>query len=149
MECELTTSIKCAYTFILLIDTAAVPWLRAGLEPTVERDNGERPTKSKTCDGHSYIEKHHDICSRFASGRQRRCAQHGSPSRPLRMAVSVTSSVLSMKVRPPQARKKLARASVGGREGKTDRGGASQRKKYVRHRRTEKPRSMLPHRACI
>lgn len=60
------------------------------------------------------------------------------PSLPLRMAAMVTSSSLNMKTRPPQVRKKLAKASVGGREGKMDRGGPSQRKKYVKHRRTAK-----------
>ena len=46
-----------------------------------------------------------------------------------RMAAKVICSVLKMKVKPPAARKKLARISVGGREGSTECGGRSQRKK--------------------
>lgn len=69
------------------------------------------------------------------------------PSRPRRMAAIVTSSVENMKTSPPQARKKLPRASVGGREGRSDRGGESHRKKYVRHLNTEKETSRFPHRA--
>lgn len=66
------------------------------------------------------------------------------PSRPWRMAASVTSSVLSMKTSPPHARKKLPSASVGGREGRMERGGLSQRKKYVRQRKTEEATSRFP-----
>jgi hypothetical protein len=51
------------------------------------------------------------------------------PSRPRRIAAIVTSSVENMKTRPPQARKKLPSASVGGREGRIEREGPSQRKK--------------------
>jgi hypothetical protein len=51
------------------------------------------------------------------------------PSRPLRIAAIVISSVLDINVRPPHARKKLPRASVGGREGRIERGGLSQTKK--------------------
>lgn len=61
------------------------------------------------------------------------------------MAASVTSSVLSMNNKPPHAKKKLPRASVGGREGSTDLGGPSQRKKYVRHLSTENPSRSQPH----
>jgi len=45
------------------------------------------------------------------------------------MAANVISSSLMMKIRPPHARKKLATASDGGREGRIDRGGLSQTKK--------------------
>lgn len=51
------------------------------------------------------------------------------PSRPFRIAAMVTSSVLNMNIRPPHARKKLPSASVGGREGRIERGGPSQTKK--------------------
>ena len=51
------------------------------------------------------------------------------PSLPLRIAACVTSSVENIKTNPPQAKKKLPRASVGGREGSIDLGGPSQRKK--------------------
>jgi hypothetical protein len=44
-----------------------------------------------------------------------------------------------IKVRPPHARKKLARASVGGREGRIERGGLSQTKKYVKQRKKANP----------
>lgn len=50
-------------------------------------------------------------------------------SRPFRIAAMVTSSVLNINTKPPHARKKLARASVGGREGRIERGGLSQTKK--------------------
>jgi len=70
-------------------------------------------------------------------------------SLPLRIAAMVTSSVEKMKTRPPHARKKLPSASVGGRDGRIDCGGPSHKKKYVRHLRTEKPTSRLPHNACI
>jgi len=65
------------------------------------------------------------------------------------MAAIVISSVENMNTRPPHARKKLPKASVGGREGRIDRGGPSHRKKYVRHRRTEKATSRFPHKAWI
>jgi hypothetical protein len=58
----------------------------------------------------------------------------------------VTSSVENMNTIPPQARKKLPRASVGGLEGRMLFGGPSQRKKYVKHRSTEKATSKLPQR---
>jgi len=45
------------------------------------------------------------------------------------MAARVTSSVENMNTSPPQVRKKLPNASVGGREGSIDLGGPSQRKK--------------------
>jgi len=41
----------------------------------------------------------------------------------------VNSSVENMNVKPPHARKKEARASVGGRDGRIERGGLSHRKK--------------------
>lgn len=50
-------------------------------------------------------------------------------SRPRRIAARVTSSVENIKVSPPHAKKKLLRASVGGRDGRTERGGPNQRKK--------------------
>lgn len=71
------------------------------------------------------------------------------PSRPLRIAAIVTSSVENIKTKPPQVRKKLPSASVGGREGSIDFGGPSQRKKYVRQRRTANATSKFPHRAWI
>lgn len=46
-----------------------------------------------------------------------------------RMAAKVICSVLKMKVKPPAAKKKLARTSVGGREGSRECGGRSHRKK--------------------
>jgi len=45
------------------------------------------------------------------------------------MAANVISSSLKMKIRPPHARRKLARASDGGREGRIERGGLIQTKK--------------------
>jgi len=45
------------------------------------------------------------------------------------MAANVISSSLMIKMRPPHARKKLARASDGGREGRMERGGLSQIKR--------------------
>lgn len=66
-------------------------------------------------------------------------------SRPLLIAANVTSSVLSMNIKPPHARKKLPRASVGGREGKMDFGGLIHKKKYVRHLSTENPSKSHPH----
>lgn len=74
---------------------------------------------------------------------------HDSPSRPLRIAAIVISSVLNIKVNPPHARKKLPSASVGGRDGRIERGGSSQTKKYVRHRSTENATSKYPQRAWI
>ena len=71
------------------------------------------------------------------------------PSRPLRMAARVTSSVENMKTSPPHARKKLPSASEGGLEGNMDLGGESQRKKYVRQRRAEKPTKRFPHNEWI
>lgn len=70
-------------------------------------------------------------------------------SRPLRIAASVISSVLKMNVSPPQERKKPPKASVGGREGKIERGGPSQTKKYVKQRKTENATSRYPQRAWI
>ena len=67
-----------------------------------------------------------------------------APSRPRRMAAIVTSSVDNIKTKPPHAKKKLPRASVGGREGRIDRGGPSHKKKYVKHRSTEKATSRFP-----
>jgi len=52
-----------------------------------------------------------------------------------------------MKTRPPQARKKLPRASVGGLDGSIDRGGVSHRKKYVRDLITEEASKRFPHKA--
>jgi hypothetical protein len=80
---------------------------------------------------------------------QYRTKCHSSPLRPLRIAANVTSSVLKMNVSPPQARKKLPRASVGGREGRIEWGGPSQTKKYVNHRKIEKARRKYPQRAWI
>jgi hypothetical protein len=74
---------------------------------------------------------------------------HGSPSRPLRIAARVISSVLNMNVSPPHARKKLPKASVGGLEGRIEREGPSQTKKYVRHRKTENATRRYPQRAWI
>src|SRR5882672_7045781 len=75
-------------------------------------------------------------------------ARYGSsPSRPLRIAANVISSVLKMNVSPPHARKKLPIASVGGREGRIERGGPSQTKKYVKHRKTENPTRRYAERA--
>jgi hypothetical protein len=71
------------------------------------------------------------------------------PSWPLRIAAIVTSSVDKIKTKPPQARKKLPSASVGGREGSIDFGGPSQRKKYVKQRKTANATSKLPQRAWI
>jgi hypothetical protein len=45
------------------------------------------------------------------------------------MAANVISSSLMIKIRPPHARKKLARASEGGREGRIERGGLDHTKK--------------------
>ncbi len=63
---------------------------------------------------------------------------------PAFMAPIVISSSLKMNMRPPHARKKLASASVGGREGRTERGGETQTKKYVRQRKTEKAQRRKP-----
>lgn len=49
-------------------------------------------------------------------------------SYPARIAAKDTSSEDSINASPPPARQKAARASVGGREGKMDVGGRSQRK---------------------
>jgi hypothetical protein len=69
------------------------------------------------------------------------------PSRPLRIAANVTSSVENIKTSPPHERKKLPRASVGGRDGRMEFGGPSHRKKYVKHRMIENPTSKFPQRA--
>jgi len=45
------------------------------------------------------------------------------------MAANVISSSLMIKIKPPHARKKLAKASDGGREGRIERGGLSQTKR--------------------
>lgn len=66
---------------------------------------------------------------------------------PLRIAAKLICSVLNINVRPPQAKKKLDTASVGGRDGSTECGGRNQRKKYVRHRSTAKPVRKNPQRA--
>jgi len=70
-------------------------------------------------------------------------------SRPRLMAAIMTSSVDNMNTKPPQAKKKLPRASVGGREGRMDFGGLNHRKKYVKQRRTENATSRFPQRAWI
>jgi len=66
---------------------------------------------------------------------------------PRRIAANVICSSLKMKTRPPHARKKLAIASVGGRDGRIECGGRNQRKKYVKHRRTAKLVRKKPHKA--
>lgn len=50
-------------------------------------------------------------------------------SKPRRIAANVICSVLRTNTRPPEVRKKLDKASVGGREGRTECGGRNQRKK--------------------
>jgi hypothetical protein len=65
------------------------------------------------------------------------------------MAASVTSSVENINTKPPHARKKLPRASVGGLDGRIDLGAPSQRKKYVRHLSREKATNKLPHNEWI
>src|SRR5258708_35744822 len=67
------------------------------------------------------------------------------PSRPLRMAAKATSWVENINTKPPHAKKKLPRASVGGLEGSIDLGGPSHRKKYVKHLNIEKASNKLPH----
>ena len=52
---------------------------------------------------------------------------------PWRIAAIVNSSVENINSRPPHARKNDASASVGGLDGRIERGGPSQRKKYVMH----------------
>ncbi len=66
---------------------------------------------------------------------------------PLLIAANVSSSELNINTNPPQAKKNAANASVGGREGRIERGGATQRKKYVRHRRAANPLRRNPHSA--
>ena len=50
-------------------------------------------------------------------------------SLPCLMAATVKSDVLNMNTKPPHAKKNPARASVGGRLGRVERGGPSHRKK--------------------
>ena len=69
------------------------------------------------------------IISIHLSVRRYYGAENRIPSRPFRIAAMVTSSVLNINIKPPHARKKLPRASVGGREGRIERGGPIQTKK--------------------
>jgi hypothetical protein len=69
------------------------------------------------------------IISMYLSVRRYYEMENHIPSRPFRIAAMVTSSVLNINIRPPHARKKLPRASVGGREGRIEQGGPSQTKK--------------------
>lgn len=118
--------------------------IMAIFKPAIECNDTQRPTECKAGDGHGKVEEHHHICyARLYSNRTWR-ALDDLPSRPLLIAASVTSSVLNMNMRPPHAKKKLPRASVGGREGKTELGGPNHKKKYVKHLSTENPSRSHP-----
>jgi hypothetical protein len=119
------------------------------LEPALERDDGERPAEREARNRDRDIQEHHHVCMRWSAVRAPRGGSRRAPSRPRRIAAKVTSSVESMNTSPPHARKKLPSASVGGRLGRIERGGAIQTKKYVRQRRTAKPTRSLPQRSCI
>jgi hypothetical protein len=96
--------------------------------PALERDNRNQPAEGNTSHCYGEIEEKHHV----VYGADQRIDQFVlRKSVPIcrRMAAKVICSVLKMKVRPPAAKKKLATASVGGREGSTDCGGRSQRKK--------------------
>jgi hypothetical protein len=65
-------------------------------------------------------------------------------SLPLRIAAIVSSSVDIMNTNPPQAKKKLPNASVGGLDGEVACGGCNQTRKYVMNRKAEKPSRSPP-----
>lgn len=65
-------------------------------------------------------------------------------SRPERIAAKVIGSELEMNARPPAAKKKLAIASVGGREGRMDLAGRSHTKKYVKQASQQRRRGGCP-----